>query len=98
MDSQHRLLTYEELFIGTINATNIYIRPIIERTLQLNAAALICAHNHPSGLSEASRQDIVLTKRLSKALSLVDTKLLDHFVIGDNEVYSIINSIKWSCH
>lgn len=98
LDSQHRILSYEELFKGTINAASVYSRPIIERTLQLNAAALILAHNHPSGLSDASTADKTLTAHLDKALSLVDVRLLDHVVIGDNEVYSILSDTKWHCH
>ncbi len=98
LDSQHRILAYEELFKGTINQAGVYLRPIIERVLTLNAAAVILAHNHPSGSSDASPQDILVTKRLGKALELVDVQLLDHLVIGDNEVYSIMSQIKWPCN
>ena len=98
LDSQHRVLAYEELFSGTINTATVHSRPIIERTLQLNAAALILAHNHPSGLSDASHHDIELTERIRRALELVDAELLDHVVIGDNEVYSIMRTMKWTCH
>lgn len=97
LDSQHRIIAYEELFSGTINTATIHPRPIIERVLQLNAAALILAHNHPSGLSDASHQDIVVTERIREALELVDVRLLDHIVIGDNEVYSIIAESKSRC-
>lgn len=98
LDSQHRVLAYEELFTGTINAATIHSRPIIERILKLNAAAIILAHNHPSGLSDASHQDLAVTERIRQALELVDVQLLDHLVIGDNEVYSIMHTIKWACH
>lgn len=98
LDSQHRLLAYEELFTGTINAATVHSRPIIERTLKLNAAALILAHNHPSGLSDASHQDLEVTERIRQALELIDARLLDHLVIGDNEVYSIMSTMKWSCN
>ena len=98
LDNQHRILAYDELFTGTIDAASIHPRPIIERTLQLNAAALIFAHNHPSGLCDASSQDIAVTERLKNALSLIDARLLDHLVVGDNEVYSIMNAMKWNCH
>jgi len=98
LDSQYRVLTYEELFTGTINTSSIHLRPIIERILKLNAAAIIVAHNHPSGLSNASPQDIVVTERLQEALDLIDVQLLDHFVIGDNEVYSIKHHTKWRCN
>ncbi|MCP0913662.1 JAB domain-containing protein [Legionella septentrionalis] len=98
LDSQHRIITYEELFTGTINSATIHPRPIIERTLQLNAAALILAHNHPSGLSDASDYDLAVTAKLQCALELIDTRLLDHIVVGDNEIYSIMNAMKWTCH
>ena len=98
LDNQHRILAYDELFTGTINAATIHPRPIIERVLRLNAAALILAHNHPSGISDASHQDIAVTERLRLALDLVDVQLLDHLVIGDNEIYSILHAMKWTCH
>jgi DNA repair protein RadC len=98
LDNQHRIIAYEELFSGTINTATIHPRPIIERVLQLNAAALILAHNHPSGISDASHQDIAVTERIREALELVDARLLDHVIIGDNEVYSIIAESKWLCH
>ena len=98
LDSQHRILSYEELFTGTINTATVHPRPIIERVMKLNAAAVIIAHNHPSGLADASSHDIALTDRLREALELVDARLLDHLVIGDNEVYSIMSDMKWRCH
>lgn len=98
LDNQHRIIAYEELFSGTINTATIHPRPIIQRVLQLNAAALILAHNHPSGLSDASYQDVVVTERIREALELVDARLLDHIVIGDNEVYSILGENKSICH
>ncbi len=98
LDSQHRVLAYEELFNGTIDSANIHSRPIIERILKHNAAALILAHNHPSGVSEASPQDLAVTTRLCAAFELVDTRLLDHLIIGDNEVYSIMSKTKWRCN
>ncbi len=98
LDNQHRIIAYEELFSGTIHSATVHPRPIIERVLQLNAAALILAHNHPSGSSEASDQDLAVTKRIRDALELVDTRLLDHLIIGDNEVYSIMAGRKSICH
>ena len=98
LDNQHRVIAYEELFSGTINSATIHTRPIVERVLQLNAAAIILAHNHPSGLSDASPEDLAVTERIRDALELVDTRLLDHIVIGDNEVYSIIAEHKWTCN
>ena len=97
LDSQHHILSYEELFTGTINTATVHPRPIIQRILKLNASAVILAHNHPSGLCDASQHDIAVTVRLRQALALVDAKLFDHLVIGDNEVYSITNKIKWPC-
>lgn len=98
LDNQHRVIAYEELFTGTINSATVHPRPIIERVLQLNAAALILAHNHPSGVSDASHQDLAVTERIREALELVDARLLDHIVIGDNEVYSIIAESKSVCN
>ena len=98
LDTQHRMIAYEELFSGTINSAAIHARPIIERVLKLNAAAIILAHNHPSGVSDASYQDIEVTERIGQALELIDTRLLDHLVIGDNEVYSIMSKTKWACY
>lgn len=98
LDNQHRVIAYEELFSGTINSATVHTRPIVERALHLNAAALILAHNHPSGLSEASAEDIAVTERIREALELIDTRLLDHVVIGDNEVYSIVAEHKWVCN
>ncbi len=98
LDSQNRVLSYEELFTGTINTASVHTRPIIERILKLNAAALIVAHNHPSGLADPSDYDLVFTERLKNALDLVDAQLLDHLIIGDNEVYSIMEQIKWQCN
>jgi DNA repair protein RadC len=98
LDSQYHIIAYEELFTGTINSATIHLRPIIERILNLNAAALILAHNHPSGLANESPEDRIVTSRLREALTLIDVKLLDHLVIGDNEIYSIMSTQKWPCH
>lgn len=98
LDNQHRVIVYETLFYGTINCATIHPRPIVERALHLNAAAIILAHNHPSGLSDPSRDDKDMTVHLQKALRLIDVQLLDHLIIGDNEVYSIMNRVKLVCH
>lgn len=98
LDNQHRLIHYEELFHGTINAANVHARPLVQRVLTLNAAAVIIAHNHPSGVPDPSPEDLTVTQRLSHALELVDVRLLDHLIIGDNEVYSIMSQTKWTCH
>ena len=98
LDSQHRVLAYEELFTGTIDNATIHARPIIERILKFNAASIILAHNHPSGVCDASHQDLAVTARLRDAIELVDAQLLDHLIIGDNEVYSIMSDTKWNCN
>lgn len=88
LDSQHRLLCMEELFRGTLTQTSVYPREVVKRALQLNAGALILAHNHPSGLAEPSRADEFLTQRLKNALQLVDVAVLDHLVIGTGQTVS----------
>ena len=88
LDNQHRPLAFETLFTGTINAAAVYPREVVKRALALNSAALILAHNHPSGIAEPSRADIDITERLQRALALVDIRLLDHFVVGDGEPVS----------
>lgn len=88
LDSQHRLLKYVELFHGTINAAPVYPREIIKLVMQHNAAAVILAHNHPSGVAEPSQADQRVTERLKKALAMIDVALLDHFVVGSGEPVS----------
>jgi len=82
LDAQNRVLADEELFRGTLTQTSVYPREVVKRALHHNAAALIFAHNHPSGIAEPSRSDEALTQALKHALALVDVKVLDHFVIG----------------
>jgi DNA repair protein RadC len=82
LDAQNRVLAVEELFRGTLTQTSVYPREVVKRALHHNAAALIFAHNHPSGVAEPSRSDEALTQALRQALALVDVKVLDHFVIG----------------
>lgn len=88
LDNRHRVIAFEEMFRGTIDAASVYPREIVKLALARNAAAMIVAHNHPSGVAEPSRADEHLTRRLQEALALVDIRLLDHFVIGDGEVVS----------
>ena len=88
LDNQHRLICYEEMFFGTIDGASVHPREVVKRTLFHNAAAIIFAHNHPSGISEPSQADLRITERLKAALSLVDVRVLDHMVIGDAEVTS----------
>lgn len=82
LDAQNRVLAVEELFRGTLTQTSVYPREVVKRALHHNAAALIFAHNHPSGIAEPSRSDETLTQALKQSLALVDVKVLDHFVIG----------------
>lgn len=83
LDQQHHLLAYETLFYGTLNQASVYPREIIKRALELNSAAIILAHNHPSGDPNPSQADIQLTEQIKQTLQLLDIRLLDHFVIGD---------------
>lgn len=88
LDNQHRLLLYRELFQGTIDGASVYPREVVKQVLQLNAAAVIFAHNHPSGISEPSQADRHITQQLRDALALVDVRVLDHFVVGEGEITS----------
>ena len=83
LDNRHRVLAFEELFRGTIDGAAVYPREVVRRSLEHNAAALILAHNHPSGVAEPSEADRAITRRLVEALGLVDIRVLDHLVIGD---------------
>ena len=83
LDNQHRLLAYEELAMGTIDAAAVYPREVVKAALKYGAAALILAHNHPSGVAEPSNADQLLTARLKQALALVDVRVLDHFIVGE---------------
>ncbi|MCB5161131.1 RadC family protein [Marinomonas algarum] len=89
LDSQHRLICYEELFFGTIDAAAVYPREVVKAALQHNAAALILAHNHPSGVAEPSQADVHITDKIRHALDLIDVRLLDHFVVGDGQPVSL---------
>ena len=88
LDNRHRVIEYATLFMGTIDGASVHPREVVKRALDLNAAALIVAHNHPSGVAEPSVADQALTRRLSESLGLVDIRLLDHVVIGDCEYVS----------
>ncbi|MGX1923728.1 RadC family protein [Vibrio sp. NH-7] len=88
LDNQHRVIVGESLFQGTIDAASVYPREVVKRALEHNAAALILAHNHPSGVAEPSQSDRRITRRISDALALVDVRILDHFVVGDGEIVS----------
>jgi DNA repair protein RadC len=89
LDNRHRVLRFDELFRGTIDGTSVYPREVVKEALAINAAAVILAHNHPSGVAEPSQADERITRRLKSALELVDIRLLDHLIIGDSETTSL---------
>lgn len=89
LDNRHRVLRFDELFRGTIDGTSVYPREVVKEALGVNAAAVILAHNHPSGVAEPSQADERITKRLKSALELVDIRLLDHFIVGDGAATSL---------
>lgn len=88
LDAQHRVIEAEELFRGTLAQTSVYPREVVKASLKHNAAAVIFAHNHPSGATEPSQSDRMLTDALKQALSLVDVRVLDHFVVAGNQTMS----------
>tara|TARA_R110002072_G_scaffold269868_3_gene429643 strand:+ start:200257 stop:200931 length:675 start_codon:yes stop_codon:yes gene_type:complete len=88
LDNQHRVTAMEELFQGTIDGAAVYPREVVKRCLHNNAAAVIFAHNHPSGVAEPSQADIAITRRLKTALNTIDVRVLDHVVVGRSDVVS----------
>lgn len=88
LDAQHRLIEAEELFRGTLTQTSVYPREVVKGALAHNAAALAIAHNHPSGVAEPSRADELLTQTLQSTLSLVDVRIIDHFVVAGEQIVS----------
>ena len=89
LDNRHRILRFDQLFRGTIDGTSVYPREVVKEALAINAAAVILAHNHPSGVAEPSQADERITRRLKSALELVDIRLLDHLIIGNAETTSL---------
>lgn len=89
LDNKHRVVGYSELFKGTIDGCSVFPREVIREVMHHNAAAVIFAHNHPSGISEPSSADRAITLRLRDALALIDVRTLDHFVIGEGEPTSL---------
>ena len=89
LNSSHRVLAYEALFWGTIDQSAVYPRVVVTKALEHNAAALILAHNHPSGITKPSTADKVLTTQLKTALALVDVRVLDHMIVGEGPPYSM---------
>lgn len=86
LDNKHRLITYEELFRGSLTTASVYSREVVKEALKVNCAAVILVHNHPSGCPEPSQADIGITRRLKDALELVDVRVLDHLIVGDEVV------------
>jgi DNA repair protein RadC len=89
LDNRHRVLGYEELFFGTIDGASVHPREVVRRAIAHNAAAVILAHNHPSGVAEPSRSDEEITRRLQEALALIDVRVLDHMIVGDGAITSL---------
>jgi DNA repair protein RadC len=89
LDNRHRVICFEELFRGTIDGATVHPREVVKTALAHNAAAVILAHNHPSGVAEPSRADEMLTRRLKDALALVDIRVLDHIVVGEGNAVSL---------
>ncbi len=84
LDSTHRLLSFKEMFRGSVNCATVHPREVVKEALRLNASAVVLAHNHPSGNTTPSPQDIELTKKLKKILKVIDVTVLDHLVVGDD--------------
>jgi DNA repair protein RadC len=84
LDNRHRLIAFDELFRGTIDGASVHPREVVKQALARNAAAVILAHNHPSGIAEPSHADELITRRLREALQLVDIRVLDHLIVADN--------------
>lgn len=89
LDNKHRVLSFEVLFRGTVDGAAVYPRVVAQKCLEVNAAALILAHNHPSGVHEPSEADRAITRRLSDALSLIDVRVLDHLVVSSSGFTSL---------
>jgi DNA repair protein RadC len=89
LDNRHRVVAFDEMFYGTVDRAEVHPREVVKRALHHNAAALILAHNHPSGVPEPSRADERITIRLKNALDLIDVRVLDHFIVGDGCVTSL---------
>jgi len=89
LDNRHRVIRYEELFLGTIDGASVHPREVVRRALELQAAAVIFAHNHPSGVTEPSQADLRITQRLRDSLALVDVRVLDHLIVGEGDATSL---------
>lgn len=89
LDNRHRLIESRAMFHGTIDSASVYPREIVRACIDANAAAICCSHNHPSGVAEPSRADIEITKKLTKALALIDVRVLDHIITGEGYAVSL---------
>lgn len=89
LDTRNKVISYDELFFGTLDGAAVYPREVVRRALDINAGAVIFAHNHPSGVAEPSSADIAITQRLKTALASVDIRVLDHMIIGHDQVVSL---------
>jgi len=89
LDNRHRLISFDELFRGTIDSAQVHAREVVRAAIKHNAAAVILSHNHPSGVAEPSQSDVNLTQELKKALQLIDVRVLDHLIIGSGEAISL---------
>lgn len=89
LDNRHRVISFEKLFSGTIDGASVHPREVVRKAIYHNAAALIFAHNHPSGVAEPSNADIAITAKLKDALGLIDVRVLDHFIVGDGKPVSL---------
>lgn len=83
LDNRHRLIEIKDMFFGTIDSASVYPREIVRESILLNAAAIVLAHNHPSGIAQPSRADITITKKIKDAMALVDVRVLDHIITGN---------------
>jgi len=92
LDNRHRIIALRELFQGTIDGASVYPRVVVQQAMELNAAALVLFHNHPSGVAEPSHADEAITRHLKAALALVDVRVLDHFVVSSGECVSFSES------
>lgn len=88
LDAQNRVVATEEMFSGTLTRTSVYPREVVKRALHYNAASVIFAHNHPSGIAQQSRADEMVTTSLKQALALIDVRVLDHFIVAGNNILS----------
>ncbi len=89
LDNRHRVIRYEELFTGTVDGASVHPREVVRKVLETNAAAVIFAHNHPSGVAEPSQADLRITQKLKEALALIEVRVLDHLIVGEGRGTSL---------